>query len=586
MNPQSFYQSQQEKYLEKVNSTQKSKNKIAWLRLIVFIAFAVLTYFAFAQSLILLYFSIALLALFLFLVSKFTDLSKRKEFYERIVKMNIDELKGLENDFSSFNNGKEFENSQHPYSLDLDLFAKNGLFAYLNRTVSPNGKSMLANFLLNGHAEPERIYAAIQDLKENADWRQKYLSGAEITNESIEIAVTTWLNTTEKLSSFIRIAKFITPFIAFVSMGLWTIDILSNMSFLLMIFLTLLPTGINAAKANLIMGNSSKSNEKWNSMLNSVEEIEKHTFSSDYLKELQARLVFEGSSSKKSLKRIIQLNNLADYRMNMLMGIVLNFLLAWDSWILTFLLQWLDDNKLKFNNWEKDLSEFEALLSGANYAFNREDLSQAKLGTNNIECIDLGHPLISNKISVKNSFLASETMTFSIITGPNMAGKSTFLRAVGVNLILARCGFPVVAKQFHFPNLKLYSSMRTTDDLNSSSSYFFAELTRLRFIMDAVNKGEKVFIILDEILKGTNSIDKEQGSKAFLEKLKKLNVKGIIATHDLSLCELSSDSDYFQNLYFDSIIEKDELSFDYTIRNGVCKNMNASFLLKKMGLTD
>jgi DNA mismatch repair ATPase MutS len=167
-----------------------------------------------------------------------------------------------------------------------------------------------------------------------------------------------------------------------------------------------------------------------------------------------------------------------------------------------------------------------------------------------------------------------------------MAGKSTFLRSVGLSIIFANAGFPVYAKSCTIPRIKLYTSMRTSDDLNSESSYFHAELTRLRFIMDAIEQGEPIFVILDEILKGTNSTDKEIGSKKFLAKLNDLGTKGIIATHDLALCELANESSQFNNQYFDSTILLDEISFDYKIRQGICQNMNASFLLKKMALID
>jgi DNA mismatch repair ATPase MutS len=173
-----------------------------------------------------------------------------------------------------------------------------------------------------------------------------------------------------------------------------------------------------------------------------------------------------------------------------------------------------------------------------------------------------------------------------MITGPNMAGKSTYLRSVGWTIISANAGFPVMAKKCRIPRLKLYTSMRNADDLSGSSSFFHAELSRLRFIVDSIESGEKVFVILDEILKGTNSIDKERGSVGFLKKLARLNARGIIATHDLSLCRLSDENEEFSNRYFDSTIQDEELSFDYKIREGVCQNMNASFLLKKMGLVE
>ena len=167
-----------------------------------------------------------------------------------------------------------------------------------------------------------------------------------------------------------------------------------------------------------------------------------------------------------------------------------------------------------------------------------------------------------------------------------MAGKSTYLRSLGLTFVFSNAGFPVLAKSCKIPKLKLFSSMRTSDDLTVESSYFHAELIRLRFIMDAIENGENIFIILDEILKGTNSKDKEIGSARFLQKLKRLNARGIIATHDLSLCDLANNDSTFRNMCFDSIIEGENLSFDYRINEGVCKNMNASFLLKQMKLVD
>jgi DNA mismatch repair ATPase MutS len=191
---------------------------------------------------------------------------------------------------------------------------------------------------------------------------------------------------------------------------------------------------------------------------------------------------------------------------------------------------------------------------------NRSDLSWAELGGEEISLTGLGHPLL-HEDAVKNDFTMDSACAFTIVTGPNMAGKSTFLRAVGVNLMLAHAGFPVVAGQFVFPNRKLYSSMRTADDLSEQSSYFFAELSRLRFIVDAIERGEQVFVLLDEILKGTNSLDKERGSADFLHRLNKIGARGIIATHDLSLCRLADESKAFQNKYFDSQIEHNELAF-------------------------
>ena len=166
-----------------------------------------------------------------------------------------------------------------------------------------------------------------------------------------------------------------------------------------------------------------------------------------------------------------------------------------------------------------------------------------------------------------------------------MAGKSTFLRTVALQIVMANVGLPVCATKTQYKPIKLITSMRTTDSLTDDESYFFSELKRLKFIVDKI-KTDTYFIILDEILKGTNSTDKAIGSKKFVEKLVAGNATGIIATHDLSLCEVSESIPNVRNYYFDARIEQGELYFDYTFKPGICQNMNASFLLKKMEIVD
>jgi DNA mismatch repair ATPase MutS len=162
-----------------------------------------------------------------------------------------------------------------------------------------------------------------------------------------------------------------------------------------------------------------------------------------------------------------------------------------------------------------------------------------------------------------------------------MAGKSTFLRTISLSVVMANIGLPVCANSFKYKPVKLITSMRTSDSLAENESYFYSELKRLKLIVDTV-KTDDYFIVLDEILKGTNSKDKASGSKKFVEKLVTLNTTGIIATHDVSLCELENDFKEIKNFFFDAKISNNELSFDYLFKKGVCENMNASFLLKKM----
>ena len=185
---------------------------------------------------------------------------------------------------------------------------------------------------------------------------------------------------------------------------------------------------------------------------------------------------------------------------------------------------------------------------------------------------------VLNDIQIKNE-------QFFIITGANMAGKSTFLRTVSLQIVMANIGLPLCAKEVDYSPIKLITSMRTTDSLTDDESYFFSELKRLRFVVDEI-KSDCYFIVLDEILKGTNSTDKAIGSRKFVEKLISSKATGIIATHDLSLCEAANDLPQVRNHYFDAEIINNELHFDYKFKDGICQNMNASFLLKKMEIVD
>jgi DNA mismatch repair ATPase MutS len=275
-----------------------------------------------------------------------------------------------------------------------------------------------------------------------------------------------------------------------------------------------------------------------------------------------------------------------DQRNNMLVGIVANAFALRDLQLCYKIEAWIDTNQDQVAHWFDVIAFFDAQNSLGNFVFNHPDHCFPEIVSSKfvIDAQQLGHPLISKEKRVDNDFSIQGT-NFFIITGANMAGKSTFLRTVSLSIMMANIGLPVCAKSFDYSPIKLITSMRTSDSLTDDESYFFSELKRLKMIIESVQLTEKpgdYFIILDEILKGTNSTDKAIGSRKFVERLVKLGAMGIIATHDLSLCEISKDLSEVKNYYFDAEIIDNELHFDYTFKEGICKNMNASFLLKKM----
>jgi DNA mismatch repair ATPase MutS len=276
-----------------------------------------------------------------------------------------------------------------------------------------------------------------------------------------------------------------------------------------------------------------------------------------------------------------------EYRQNILVGFFLNSVLLWDIRCVYRLWNWHDLHHQKLADWLEVISETDALISLANFANNHPGFVYPEIHESgfSFHAEKMGHPLLRENKRVCNDFEINGWSKVLIVTGANMAGKSTFLRTVGVNLILARTGAPVCAVKMIFTPIEIYTNMRTTDSLLKDESYFFAELKRIKGVLDLLQKGERIFVILDEMLKGTNSVDKLNGSKELLRKLVQFKSVSLIATHDLKLSEMEAEfPGQIFNKCFEIRIENDELVFDYKLSNGVTKTMNATFLMKKMGI--
>jgi DNA mismatch repair ATPase MutS len=311
-------------------------------------------------------------------------------------------------------------------------------------------------------------------------------------------------------------------------------------------------------------------------------QIETENFTSKLLKEKQKLIQSEGKKASAIFSEFSNHLDALDNRNNLIGAIFGNGYLLSDIKNANKVEQWITKYAHKAEDWFEVVAFFDAYNSLGTYTFNHQDhvFPEITDKQTTIDAKDLGHPLL-NKTKRICSDIVIDNKQFFIVTGANMAGKSTFLRTVSLHIVMANVGLPVCAERSKYTPVKLITSMRTSDSLTDDSSYFFSELTRLKFIVDAIEK-EPYFIILDEILKGTNSTDKAIGSRKFVERLVDGEATGIIATHDLSLCEISNELEEVKNYYFDAEIVNNELYFDYKFKKGICQNMNASFLLKKM----
>lgn len=556
-----------------------------FLRLITFLVGLTALYFCWPSVMSVSISLVLYSAGFLWLVSKSVDAKLKLEKCSVHLELLTAELEIITHKKSAFDSGAEFITPTHAFATDLDLFSKGGVFSFFNRTNSKNGKESLAKLLLSGANNPDTIKQYVEALSEQIEWTQNFRVTGSLNSRSgaYDKKISDLVSIRFVNSSTLKILAILIPVLSIGSLLAYNLGWLSEGVMALVLTI-----------AFSLIGKELKTTNAWANTLGSYETRLVTIYEQVQLLQQLKGVPFRDSKSdlaflEHELKKILQINKRFELRLNILVSIPLNLFLAWDFRQRLALEKWIDKNATAFSALQTELAMMEAYVSGATVRFNfKEETCYANIDSDftSISMENLAHPLIKQEKCVPNDFYLPESTDFIILTGPNMAGKSTFLRSIGLGLCFANAGFPIFAKSFSCPPLDLFTSMRTADDLTQESSYFHAELTRLQQLKNA-NKGERqLFVLLDEILKGTNSKDKEEGSKKFLIKLQNLGIKGLIATHDLSLCVLADERSGFENFYFDSTIFAEELSFDYKVKRGICQNMNASFLLKKMDLID
>ncbi len=571
-----------------LKKAQKTYQLYSFLRLVFFLL-SISSIFIFWNSSFMILGLILTFALFLVAVSLSVDAKYQRDKLLILIEINKNEIDASRGDWSMFDEGNEYKDSKHAFSYDLDIFGPKSVFQLINRTVSIEGKNKLASVLNNGCSTISLNNKAITELSKNIKWCQEFMSEGVVLKKEKG-----YPKSLENLKNFqiilpkgLNIFRILLPIFAISSTFLYSYGVINGFIFSFIFSLIMLPLMLFLKNTNTMTLRVSDQSSRVRIILKQLELFKNLEINDPEFKAKQQAFFESNESVLVSIQQFEKLIKRFEFRLNLLVGVVLNFFLSWDFQMIYQLNNWLKENKDKLVGWEESIAEIEVWISGAIFKFNHKESNFAIFNEENeINIEGISHPFIDPKKKIRNNVTIKNDQNFLIITGPNMAGKSTYLRSLGLAFIFANAGFPILADSCSIPRLKLYTSMRTSDDLTTESSYFHAELVRLRFIVDAIESGEKVFIILDEILKGTNSKDKEIGSTKFLQKLVNLNAKGVIATHDLSLCKLSEDSNNFKNMYFDSTIENDELFFSYQINEGICQNMNASFLLSKMKLVD
>ena len=520
-------------------------------------------------------------------------LTVRKEYAEGIVSLCEKELCGLEYDFSGFDGAPDKIDATHSFSLDLDLFGDRSFFQSINRTVTHGGREKLAEWILKLLKLKEEIklrQEAVKELSGLSGLRQHFFVSGQLkrgNKEDGDILNSLMHSRSGMIHSSWKIISFIVP-------SLWiTFIILAyfgniNVSILPIVFI------ISAIVANIKV----KYINEWHRKTGNIVEIltayaylikiiEEQQFDAKILGDIQKRLSSDSVKAYDSIRKLSKILNALDQRSNLLVAI-LNIFTMREVRIIMELEKWIQKNKNSVDLWFDALADFDALCSFGGFAFNHPCYCYPEI-IETYFCITgkgLGHPLMPRRQCVRNDISIDAEGQFMVVTGANMAGKSTYLRTVGINYVLACSGSPVWADELTVSPSGLVTSLRTTDSLTANESYFFAELKRLKTIIDRLQNGERLFIILDEILKGTNSIDKQKGSLALIKQFINYKTCGIVATHDLVLGTLHDQfPENINNFRFEADIAGNELVFTYKLREGIAENMNACFLMNKMGIT-
>jgi DNA mismatch repair ATPase MutS len=580
---------------QQADKFKSDSNTYSFIRLAVFIAMGVFIFVgAVNNNFTVIAVSVpVLLVIFAVLVKKQSFYDQQHKYYSNLKLINDNEIASIQTRSNLYDNGAEFNNEKHFYTADLDIFGNVSLFQLMNRAATRPGRTKLADWLSAPANKPVILerQAAAQEIADKNQWKlefQTLLLFANKTDGEVLKGLFTFLHHPldipgeAALSKYIRVAPYLL-LAAVVGAFFWPI------AKLIAIILGITNLSIVSLKGNYI-AKSSNVADKISKILNGYasvfDQIEKEDWQSAHNHSLALKI--KQHQTSKNIALLARLIEKMNYNLNMVVGVILNLFFLWALKQTIAIEQWKRNNEHSLEDAFEVIADFEAIASIGGLRFNYPEWSFPQIADGDAYTLvaqNIAHPLINNVTRVTNDYELTDTHKIDIITGSNMAGKSTFLRTIGINTVLALCGAPVCADSMRVSIMTMVSYMRIKDSLNESTSTFKAELDRLQMLLKAVEHEYKVFFLIDEMLRGTNSIDKYLGSKAVIEQLIAKNAVGMVATHDLQIAQLEEKyPDYVRNFYFDIQVVDGEMLFDYKIKHGECKTFNASLLLKQIGI--
>jgi DNA mismatch repair ATPase MutS len=585
-------------YNRLIEKQTKASNRLSNLRLLVMaagIATSVVFYikqyyFLMAAS------AIATLVLFIYLVVIHEKLTKNMEYATFISKINEDSIKRCDGEWDQFqDNGSEFIDENHFYSYDLDIFGVNSLFQWINTAKTYTGRHILVEFLTqhpNNLAEIMQRQKAIEELAGKLSWRQRFLAEGLVSANGIHNpeSLIAWINKGDYFfrKSWIIFLTRLLPAVTVLSLLLASIiPIIPYYISAIGLIIQFILLFIKRKEREKVYRLAEKYKEDINVYYHMIKMFERQRFSSEYLNKLKDSMRNkDGQTACQQVNKLFRIVESLENRNNFFY-FIFNLLTLWDYQNLITLEKWKKKTGKYLKNWIDAIGKVEALSSLSIIKFDNPNWTMPEILSSQ-ECIveakALGHPLISTSQRVDNDLQILPPIHTLLITGSNMSGKSTLLRAAGINLVLAYAGAPVCARYFRVSLMKIYTCMRVSDNLSKNISSFYAELLRIKTIVLKATEGDPVFFLLDEIFKGTNSRDRHLGAKILIKKLCKTKSIGMVSTHDLELCVLGKENKAVRNYHFQEYYKEGKIYFDYKLRPGASTTRNAIYLMKLAGI--
>lgn len=581
-------------------------NRLSTLRLIAFVFSLILVVILANERWGTLLLTVSSLCVLVFglIIKRYNQVAYLRRHTTFLKEINENEVLKRENKLSGFPTGQAYTSRDHPHVADLDVFGPHSLFQLLNRTTTESGNVCLAEWL-SVPASKEMILErqeAIQELTPKLAWRQDFqASGMHFRNTKsdynkllawIEKPVELLPNKSKYLLACILLSLLSTSSAIYYSIHAFTSD---NLVYIIPLFIFLY---INfrvlkrvAPLAEEMIDCTHENVKILGGYVSLITKIESEKFHAAILQRCQSALNHNNHSARKEinkLKKILEMFQLRGTKRSSgnFFYSIFNILWLFDVYWILITEKWKYRNSSYLRGWAFAVSEFEVLNSLAGFYYSNPSFifPEIKEMPYHIRFESLGHPLINQESRVCNDFHLEGRGEIAMITGSNMAGKSTFLRTVGVNLVLAFMGAPCCAKSGQVSNIQLFTSMRTQDNLEEGVSSFYAELKRIEQLLKLIKSEQPVFFLLDEMFKGTNSRDRYRGGVSLIKQLSEINAFGIISTHDLELAKLAGSHMIVSNYSFNSEIQNGEMSFDYELTHGICRDFNASELMKKSGI--